>query len=104
MMTEKRFKYVYFEDGTEMIEDYRKEYITDMEEATEMLNQLVDENELLKFELKECRENKLFSRRQLEKENEQLKEEIEKYKQSNREAIKIVERYNRLLKELGYDK
>lgn len=50
-MTEKRFIYVYFEDGTEMIEDYRKEYITDMEEATEMLNQLADENEQLKKEL-----------------------------------------------------
>ena len=41
------------------------------------LNELAEENEQLKFQLKECREHKLFSRRELEKENEQLKQTIE---------------------------
>ena len=38
--------------------------------------QILKENEQLKFQLKECREHKLYSRRKLEKENEQLKKEI----------------------------
>ena len=35
--------------------------------------QLKEENEQLKFQLKECREHKLYNRRKLEKENEELK-------------------------------
>ena len=40
------------------------------------MRDLVNENKQLKFELKECKERKLFSRRQLEKENKQLKQRI----------------------------
>lgn len=44
-----------------------------LEDTVDLLNYFYEENKELKFELKECRNNKLFSRRQLEKENRQLK-------------------------------
>ena len=46
------------------------------------LTVLSEENEQLKFELKECLEHKLFSRRELEKENEQLKKEVNELKEA----------------------
>ena len=48
-----------------------------IDDCCNLLNELNDKNEQLKFQLKECREHKLFSRRELEKENEQLKQTIE---------------------------
>ena len=53
----------------------------DAESIVGELNHLVEENEQLKFELKECREHKLFSRRQLEEENERLKQENKELRQ-----------------------
>ena len=57
-----------------------KEYKCEMridDKLLELLNDLHEENHSLKFQLDECRNHKLFSRRELEKENEQLKEEVE---------------------------
>ena len=83
-MTEKRFKlkdYGYdgwaVEDTTGEI--FENDYIEDMsdQQVVDTLNELHEENQSLKFQLGECRNNKLFSRRQLEKENEQLKQELQ---------------------------
>ena len=49
-----------------------------LNQRTTQCDKYYEENEQLKFELKECREHKLFSRRELEKENEQLKKQIER--------------------------
>ena len=43
-------------------------------ECAKLLNELYEENQSLKFQLDECRNHKLFSRRELEKENEQLQQ------------------------------
>jgi len=78
-MTEKRFRLTNSEnkfcDMNCGINDENK--ILTFTEVVEQLNEFHDENQLLKFQLGECRNNKLFSRRQLEKENEQLKKEKE---------------------------
>ena len=77
-MTEKRFKLTNpenkFCDMNCGINDKNK--ILTFTEVVEQLNEFHDENQSLKFQLDECRNNKLFSRRQLEKENEQLKQQI----------------------------
>ena len=49
-------------------------------EVVKLLNELHEENQSLKFQLDKCRNDKLFSRRQLEKENEQLKHELKTIK------------------------
>ena len=54
-----------------------------LNQRTTQCDKYYEENEQLKFELKECREHKLFSRRELEKENEQLKKEIEELENKN---------------------
>ena len=72
-MTEKRFtldEYYNIEDNYEQKIYHGGE---DTDSILDLLNQLNDENEQLKFQLDECRNHKLFSRRELEKENEQLK-------------------------------
>ena len=81
-MTEKQFTtdyYNFIRDDRTYIKDnnVRMTY----EQITDLLNSLSEENEQLKFQLKECREHKLFSRRELEKENEQLKSENQELKQ-----------------------
>jgi len=48
--------------------------VADHGNIVRMLNHYEKENEWLKFKLKECREHKLYSRRELEKENEELKQ------------------------------
>ena len=40
------------------------------------MNELSEENEQLKFQLNDCLNHKLFSRRQLEQENEELKQQL----------------------------
>ena len=49
-----------------------------LEEVVELLNTLHQENQDLKFQLDECANNKLYSRRKLEEENEQLKNKLNK--------------------------
>ena len=56
-------------------------YCTVATKDVDLIIDVLNENEQLKFELKECREHKLFSRRQLEEENEQLKQQKDKWKQ-----------------------
>ena len=53
------------------------EIFYDCESVVDILNELSEENQSLKFQLNECQNHKLFSRRELEKENEQLKQQIE---------------------------
>lgn len=77
-MTEKRFKIIIGEFEEENIMDaVKKIEITEISDMCTQMNALHEENQSLKFQLDECRNNKLFSRRQLEKENEQLKKEKE---------------------------
>ena len=45
---------------------------------TRKIDTLTNENEQLRFQLEECSNNKLFSRRELERENEQLKNRLNK--------------------------
>lgn len=86
-MTEKRFKmeYVQGEPMIWHITDNGK-HIVD-EDIYNLLNALHEENQSLKFQLDECRNNKLFSRRQLEKENEQLKNNIKEAYNNERTMI-----------------
>ena len=104
-MTAKRFKFIcddekcFFKDGNkalycyevvdllnslsdenEQLEEAREYYQENFLTMKTERNQFKRENELLKFQLDECRNNKLFSRRELEKENEQLKNENTKMK------------------------
>ena len=68
-MTEnKRFSYE-IENFKEELSQYNRSGLV------KLLLKMKEENEQLKFWLKECQEHKLFSRRELEKENEQLKSE-----------------------------
>lgn len=84
-MTEKRF-YVDKSPITHLFVPYdrEKEFVFEGVETGNtimklvgLLNNALEENEQLKFELKECREHKLYSRRELEKENEQLKQTMQ---------------------------
>ena len=68
--------YYVYENGTLTDIDFDKFNKESADALIDEVNALYDENEQLKFELKECQEHKLFSRRELEKENEQLKSEI----------------------------
>ena len=69
---------------------YDNDELIGMKKIVELLNELHEENQSLKFQLDECRNNKLFSRRQLEKEKEQLKQE----KQLLYENIDLLKRFN----------
>lgn len=69
------------------------------EEFVEMINNL-------SFELKECRETKLFSRRQLEQENEQLKQQNKKWREKYftigemfSKQVDIIDEVNNILAE-----
>lgn len=68
---------------------YDNDELIGMKKIVELLNELHEENQSLKFQLDECRNNKLFSRRQLEKEKEQLKQE----KQLLYENIDLLKRF-----------
>ena len=66
-MSEKRFCYGIFVDGTEYIEDCKKgEYYFDLNDVEELLNELLDkcnilkeENKQLRKELNDCENAKL---------------------------------------------
>ena len=71
-----------------------KEYKCEMridDKLLELLNDLHEENHSLKFQLDECRNHKLFSRRELEKENEQLKSEYKVLHTQYQDLKKFVE-------------
>jgi superoxide dismutase len=96
-MTTKRFNRVggYVYDGDKCISHF--EDVSHRDDIVKLLNELHEENEQLrhdatiliqsnqdyrkenkqlKFQLDECRNHKLFSRRELEEENEQLKQQL----------------------------
>lgn len=85
-MTAKRFrvnelvKYNYSEIGEYIDENHTDKPLRN-DEVVELLNELHKENQSLKFQLDECQNHKLYSRRELEKENEQLKKDVEYWKQ-----------------------
>ena len=77
-MTEKRFENRLDKSNVKFntlnpVWDNEKETGLNVFEMIDELNNLSEEKEKLQFELKECRDNKLFSRRELEKENERIK-------------------------------
>lgn len=84
-MTEKRFK----NNGT-LIFDNKTPLNTF--EVVDKLNALHEENQSLKFQLDECRNNKLFSRRQLEKENEQLKQSYKEFEDECQSTFNAMSR------------
>ena len=53
----------------------KEEIVDELSNISDENKKLKKENRKLQFELKECGDNKLFSRRELEKENEKLKED-----------------------------
>ena len=76
-------------------------------EVVELLNTLHQQNQELKFQLEECTNNKLYSRRKLEEENEQLRQSIDSMiskatEISNRNVLlhEEIGRQTRLNKEL----
>lgn len=56
-------------------------------EGVKKVQKLAKENEQLKFQLDECRNHKLFSRRQLEEENERLKKERNHFERKKTEYL-----------------
>lgn len=90
-MTDKRYFALIGEDGYvyPIFFDSENE---DKEIDVDVVVDLLNENEQLKFQLDECQNHKLYSRRELEKENEQLKQEI-------KAKDKIIELYYEMVKE-----
>jgi len=90
-MTNKRFSYKDWEDvnycehcfydGDEPLDD---------KEVVGLLNTLHQENLSLKFELDECANNKLYSRRKLEEENEQLRQQLQEYKENWDDMVELA--------------
>ena len=77
-MTVKRFENRLNKDNIKFntlnpVWDNEKQDAFNVFEMIDMLNELHEENRSLKFQLDECQNHKLFSRRELEKENEKLK-------------------------------
>ena len=62
-----------------------------------LLNELHEENQSLKFQLDECQNHKLYSRRELEKENEQLRHDATILIQSNQDYRKENEQLKKQL-------
>ena len=75
-------------EENEQLKTKNNAYIQDIEVFKE-------ENQSLKFQLDECQNHKLFSRRELEKENEQLKQQIEELEFK----LRTIEAYDRTVKE-----
>jgi DNA anti-recombination protein RmuC len=65
---------------------FKDEWLTD-KEVVELLNELHEENKELQFQLKECRERKLYSRRKLEEENTHIKNTIKEMYETERTAL-----------------
>lgn len=84
------------EKENEQLEEAREYYQENFLTMKTERNQFKRENELLKFQLDECRNNKLFSRRELEKENEQLQKSLSASVEKNRKLQRILDK-------LGYE-
>ena len=89
--------------------DNVKKGVLKVNECVVLLNKLNDENEQLRFQLEECSNNKLFSRRELERENEQLRQTITEMQQDEQlyanEILELREANKEFMqfKELGGD-
>ena len=73
-------KYIKRQDRNQELYDFQikqlKEEIVELQEDNvDTIVNLKKENDQLRFQLEECSNNKLFSRRELEKENEQLRKD-----------------------------
>ena len=84
-MTE-RFELKMEENKWYFYDNVEEDYIYSQHSVCRLLNHLHHENHSLKFQLDECANNKLYSRRKLEEENEQLRQQL-KWK---REEIKTL--------------
>lgn len=96
-MTENRFDYTAYDDGTESIYDRKEdEYYFDMQlsEIEEIMNKLAEENEQLKQKVNFY---KYFQKdaRELEKENEQLKQQVEDLEFT----LRTIKAFDRTVKE-----
>lgn len=121
-MTAKRFrvneliKYNYSDIGEYIDENHTDKPLRN-DEVAELLNELHEENQSLKFQLDECQNHKLFSRRELEEENGQLKkdctaliyhnqeyrkenEQLKQYKQSVSDILRSWSQKNLTAKQL----
>ena len=74
-MSEKRFILDMMRNPSRILKDGK---VMSKYDVVKLLNKLNDENEQLRFELEECQNNKLYSRRELEKENEQLRQTLKR--------------------------
>ena len=110
-MSEKRFVIQFNKKNFIRMFDNEKNEVVTETKAVDLLNSLYDENEQLKWELDECANNKLYSRRELEKENEQLRKkcfELEKdyLIETNDEvdkALYLEDDLKKLAKDYGVD-
>ena len=105
-MTEKRFENRLDKSNVKFntlnpVWDNEKETGLNVFEMIDELNNLSEEKEKLQFELKECSDNKLFSRRGLEKENEQLKFELNKLSRENKRFEIFIQRLGDIAEENG---
>lgn len=93
-MTGKRFKLGDYSNNLQEIW-FDKDYIIvrqdDAERLCELLNNFNNENKQLTYQLEICRNNKLFSRRELEKENQKLHDENQEIKQLINRMITQIE-------------
>ena len=87
-MTAKRFT-INTLDGSIDLRDNNE--VMTYKEVVDLLNELHEENQSLKFQLDECQNHKLYSRRELEKENEELKKQLHSEHQMLQNAI-LLER------------
>ena len=101
-MSEKRFRVNY---DVSIYDSETEEYISTkngLEKIAKRMNELNDENEQLRFQLEECSNNKLFSRRELERENEQLRQVNNDFEKLFSETISIADT-SQLLENGNYD-
>ena len=90
-MINKRFiKDPIFEENTllPLMDNGNRLFLNDV---VELLNDLHQENHSLKFQLDECANNKLYSRRKLEEENKQLRQQVANYELAKRNLIKRLD-------------
>jgi seryl-tRNA synthetase len=106
-MTEKRFQWNERIDGRiveEFVVDNLIKKELDEEDMCDLLNKLNDEIKELKFQLKECGEHRLYSRRKLEEENKELKDKYERKDRQLKRTKKDIEKYtDYFMNELNWD-
>ena len=89
-MTE-RFELKMEENKWYFYDNVEEDYIYSKHSVCRLLNHLHHENHSLKFQLDECANNKLYSRRKLEEENKQLRQQVANYELAKRNLIKRLD-------------